>query len=140
MGDHRGHGRDGWLALSGLIAAGLSLPLAQSAWHAPEVAAILAVASVARLAGQRWAFAVIVLADLSLLPTVLPRAVLGPGGVPRLIAIATIAAIVPGVRALRRAVTTLPAILGQTGTEQMCRRAQIGVVAVIVFAVLAPLL
>lgn len=140
MGDQRGHGRDGWLVLTGLISAGLALPLAQSAWHGPEVAAILAVASVARLAGQRWAVGVIVLADLSLLPTVLLRAVHGPGGLPRLIAIATIAMLVPGLLALRRAVTVLPVILGQTGTEQMYRRAQIGLLAVIVFAVIAPLL
>jgi hypothetical protein len=140
MGDQRGHGRDGWLVLTGLISAGLALPLAQSAWHSPEVAAILAVASVARLAGQRWAVGVIVLADLSLLPTVLLRAALGPGGIPRLIAIATIATLVPGLLAVRRAVTLLPVILGQTGTEQMLRRAQIGLLAVIVFAVIAPLL
>jgi hypothetical protein len=140
MGDHRGHGRDGWILLTGLISAGLALPLAQSAWHGPEVAAILAVASVARLAGQRWAVGVIVLADLSLLPTVLLRAVHGPAGVPRLIAIATIAMLVPGLLALRRAVTVLPVILGQTVTEQMYRRAQIGLLAVIVFAVIAPLL
>lgn len=140
MGDQRGHGRDGWLVLTGLISAGLALPLGQSAWHSPEVAAILAVAAVARLAGQRWAVGVIVLADLSLLPTVLLRAAIGPGGVPRLIAIATIAMLVPGLLALKRSVTVLPVILGQTGTEQMCRRAQLGLLAVIVFAVVAPLL
>jgi len=132
--------RDGWLALISLVTAGLTLPLAQSTWHGPEVAAVLAVAAVSLLAGQRWAVAVIVLADLSLLPTVWPRAVLGPGGVPRLIALATLVAIIPGVRAVPRAATVLAAMLGRTGTERTYRYAHLGLLALGVFAVLAPLL
>src|SRR5438128_9496047 len=107
MGVQRGLLRDGWLALTGLIGAGLALPLAQSAWHGPEVAAILAVSAIALLAGQRWAIAVIVLAELFLLPTVWPRALFGSGLVPRLIAFATLLAIIPGVFALPRATAVL---------------------------------
>lgn len=140
MGVQRGLTRDGWLVLSGLITAGLALPLAQSAWHGPEVAAILAVAAVSLLAGQRWAVAVIVLADLSLLPTIWPRAVLGSGGVPRLIACATLVAIIPGVSAVPRAAIALAAISGRTGTERAYRYAHLGLLALGVFAVLAPLL
>jgi hypothetical protein len=140
MGVQRGAPRDGWLVLAGLVTAGLALPLAQGAWHGPEVAAILAVAAVSRLAGQHWAVAVIVLADLLLLPTVWPRAVLGPGGVPRLIALATLVAIIPGVCAVPRAATVLTAMLGRTGTERAYRCAHLGLLALGVFAVLAPLL
>ena len=67
---------DGWLAWTGLVGAGLALPLAPGRWHGPEFAAILAVSAIALLAGQRWAIAAIVLAELCLLPTVWPRAVL----------------------------------------------------------------
>ncbi len=133
------HPREGWIALSGLVSAGLALPLAPSAWHGPEVAAILAVAAIALLAGQRWAVAVIVLAELCLLPTVWPRAVLGAGGSPRWIALATLTAIVPGVRAMPQAAVALAAMTGGR-TERMCRCTHIGLLAIGVFAVLAPLL
>lgn len=140
MGAQRGHHREGWLALTGLVSAGLALPLAQSAWHGPEVAAILAVSAVALLAGQRWAVAVIVLAELFLLPTVWPRAVLDGGHTQRMIALATIVAIIPGVLAVPRAATVLAGMTGHTGTERMHRYAHIGLLVVGVFAVLAPLL
>lgn len=134
------HHREGWLALSGLVSAGLALPLAPSAWHGPEVAAILAVAAIALLAGQRWAVAVIVLAQLCLLPTVWPRAVLGAGGSPRLIALATLTAIIPGVLAMPRAAVALAVITGHGQTERICRCTHVCLLAIGVFAVLAPLL
>lgn len=140
MGAPLGHRREGWLALSGLVSAGLALPLAQSAWHGPEVAAIVAVASVSLLAGQRWPVAVIVLGQVFLLPTVVQRAVLGPGGVPRLVAIATILVIVPALLALPRALAALTSITGRTGTERMYRHAQLGLLAIVVVAVVTPLL
>lgn len=136
----REHHREGWLALSGLVCAGLALPLAPGAWHGPEVAATLAVAAIARLAGQRWAVAVIVLAELCLLPTVWPRAVLGTGGSPRLIALATLMAIVPGVLAMPRAAMALATMTGHGRTERISRCTHIGLLAIGVFAVLAPLL
>jgi hypothetical protein len=140
MGRQRVHHGEGWLALSGLVCAGLALPLAPSAWHGPEVAAILAVAAIALLAGQRWGVAVIVLAELCLLPTVWPRAVLGAGGSPRLIAAATLVAIVPGMVAMPRAAVALATMAGHGGTERICRGTQLGLLAIGVFAVLAPLL
>src|SRR4029078_13078899 len=118
MRRHREQPRDGWLALSVLVTPGLALPLAPSAWHGPEVAAILAVAAISLLAGQRWAVAVIVLAELCLLPTVWPRAVLGTRGSPRLIALATLTAIIPGVVAMPRAAVALAAMAGHGGTER----------------------
>jgi hypothetical protein len=140
MRRERDQRREGWLALSGLVSAGLALPLAPSAWHGPEVAAILAVAAIALLAGQRWAVAVIVLAELCLLPTVWPRAVLGSGGSSRLVAMATLIAIVPGLWAMPRAAVALAAMAGHGGTERICRYTHLGLLAISVFAVLAPLL
>lgn len=140
MGWQREHRRQGWLVLTALLSAGLALPLAQSAWHGPEVAAVLAVAAIALLAGQRWAVAVIVLAELCLIPTVLPRAVLGPGWPPRLIALATLTAIVPGVLAMPHAAVALAAMTGHARTERMYRRAHLALLALGAFAVLVPLL
>ena len=65
---------DLWIAISALAAALLALPLAQSSWHGPEVSSVLAIAATAMFAGQRWAIAVIVIAELLLVPTVWPRA------------------------------------------------------------------
>ena len=132
--------REGWLALSGLVGAGLALPLAPGAWHAPEFAAILAVSAIALLAGQRWAVAAIVIAELCLLPTVWPRAVLESGWISRLIALATLVAIAPGVRAMPRAAVALAGVTGQDASEQRCRRTHLGLVALGIVAVLVPLL
>src|SRR5688572_16903807 len=68
---------DMWMGMTALVAAMAALPLAQSSWHGPEVASTLAVSAVALLAGQRWAIAVVLIAELMLLPTIWPRAFLG---------------------------------------------------------------
>lgn len=140
MGWPRAHQSDGWLALTSLVGAGLALPLAQGAWHGPEFAAILAVSAIALLAGQRWAIAAIVLAELCLLPTVWPRAVLEHGTIPRLIAVATLAAIVPGVLAMPRAAVALVGVTGRGPTERRCRCTHIVLVAIGIIATIAPLL
>ena len=130
---------DVWLAVTGLIGGLLALPLAQSTWHGPEVAAVLAVSATALFAGQRWAIAVIVIADLFLLPTVWPRAFLAGDLTSRIVALVTLAAIVPGVLAMRRAATVLVVMTGQRRTHLVCRRVFIGLVAVGVIAALIPL-
>lgn len=132
--------RDGWFVLTALVCSGLALPLAPSTWHGPEVAAILAVAAIARLAGQRWAIAVIVIAELCLLPTVVPRAILGPGWLTRLIASATILAIVPAVRAMPHAAVALAGMTGRTLSQRMYRCAHLALLVIVVSAVLVPLL
>src|SRR5262245_573469 len=99
--------KDIWLAATALIGGLLALPLAQSAWHGPEVAAVLAVSATALFAGQRWAIALIVIAELFLLPTVWPRAFLGGELASRITALATLAAIAPGLIAMRRAAAVL---------------------------------
>lgn len=100
----------------------LALPLAQSSWHGPEVAAVLAVAATALLAGHRWAIAVIVLAELLLLPTIWPRAFL-PGSelIGRLAALGALIAAVPGVIAVRRAAAALVLVTGRRRTRATCR-------------------
>ncbi len=132
--------QDTWLAVTGLVTSMLALPLAQSAWHGPEVAAVLAVAAVALLAGQRWAIAVLVIAELFLVPTVWPRAFLGGDLTSRLVALATLAAIVPGLVAMRRAAAVLVVITGRRRTAPMHRRFHTGLVAMTALAILLPLL
>jgi hypothetical protein len=136
----RRHRNDAWLASSALIAAMLALPLAQSTWHGAEVAAVLAVSATALFAGQRWAIALIVIADLFLLPTVWPRAFLEGDLTSRCIALATLAAMVPGVLAMRRAAAVLVMMTGQQRTQQMCRRVHAALVAGCVIAAIIPLL
>jgi hypothetical protein len=128
------------LAISGLVSGMLALPFAQSTWHGPEVAAVLAVSAVALFAGQRWAIALIVIAELFLLPTVWPRAFFGGELAPRLVALATLAAVVPGVLAMRRAATVLVVMSGRRRTQLACRRVHVALVAVCLLAVAAPLL
>jgi len=118
----------------------LALPLAQSSWHGPEVAAVLTVSATALFAGQRWAIALIVIADLFLLPTVWPRAFLEGELVSRTVALMTLAALVPGVLAMRRAAAVLVLMTGQRRTQQTCRRVHAGLVAIVVLAVIVPLL
>jgi len=131
---------DVWLAVPGLIGGLLALPLAQSTWHGPEVAAVLAVSATALFAGQRWAIALIVIADLFLLPTVWPRAFLEGDLASRIVALVTLAAIVPGVLAMRRAATVLVVMTGQRRTQLICRRVHAGLIVVGVIAALVPLI
>ena len=132
---------DRWVAITALIAAMLALPFAQSSWHGPEVAAVLAVAATALLAGQRWAVAVIVVAELMLMPTVWPRAFLGDGMLmARLAALATLIAIVPGVLSMKRAAAALVVITNRPRTRQIVRRVHVGLLLTGLIATLLPLL
>jgi hypothetical protein len=132
--------RDVWLAATALLGGLLALPLAQSAWHGPEVAAVLVVSATALFAGQRWAIALIVIAELFLLPTVWPRAFLSGDLVSRVMAMVTLASIVPGVLAMRRAAAVIVVMTGQHRTQRTCRRVHLGLIAVSVIAVLVPFL
>ena len=132
---------DVWIGATALVASLLALPLAPSSWHGPEVAAILAVAATALLAGQRWAIAVIVLAQMLLLPTVWPRAFL-PGSEldVRLAALGSLLGVVPGVIATRRAAAALVVVTGRRRTRAMCRRFQAGLVLAGLIAAALPLI
>ena len=103
-----------WIAATALIAALLSLPLGPNSWHAPEVASILAVSATAMLAGQRWAVAIVVLAELFLLPTVWTRAFMPASGLGiHLAALVAMIAMVPGMLAMRRAAAALVVVTGR---------------------------
>lgn len=132
---------DLWVAISALGAALMALPLAPSSWHGPEVSATLAIAATAMFAGQRWAIAVIVLAELLLLPTVWPRAFLTSSDVvTRVAALGSVIAIVPGVLAMRRAAAALVLVSGWRRTSATCRRAHAVLVAIGVIAGMLPIL
>lgn len=130
------------IGISALFAALCALPLAQSSWHGPEVASTLAVAAVALLAGQRWAVAVVFIAELLLLPTIWPRAFFGgvelwPG---RIAALGSLMMIVPGLLAGRRAAAEMVLLTGWRRTKHTCRRFQYAFAALAVIAALLPLL
>ncbi|MBA3540492.1 MAG: hypothetical protein H0T79_12855 [Deltaproteobacteria bacterium] len=132
---------DVWIATTGLIAAFLALPFAQSSWHGAEAAAVLAVSATAMFAGQRWAIALVVLAELFLLPTILPRAFVPPADLhAHLAALFTLAAIVPGVLAMRRAAAALVIVTGRPRTQRTCRRFHLALVVTAVVATVLPIL
>jgi uncharacterized membrane protein YjjB (DUF3815 family) len=131
---------DVWIASTGLLAAMAALPLSQTSMHGPEVAAVLAVAATALLAGQRWAIAVVVIAELLLVPALWPRAFL-PGAAldVRIAALAAVFAIVPGVLAMRRAAAALVLVTGRPRTQRTCRRFHMALAAVGVLGIVLPL-
>lgn len=134
----RRHRRDAWLAATAMLSALLALPLAQNAWHGPEVAAILAIAATAQFAGHRWAIAVLVLSELLLLPTVWPRAFLDGDLSSRLSALITLVAMVPGLLAMRRAAAALVALTGQRHPRQMRRILHAGLLISCAIAIAVP--
>ncbi len=132
---------DLWIGISALGAALLALPLAPSSWHGPEVSATLAIAATAMLAGQRWAIAVIVIAEMLLLPTVWPRAFLANADMAtRIAAFGSVVAVVPGVLAMRRAAAALVVVTGWRRTSGTCRRVHLALLAIGLIAVALPIL
>jgi len=130
-----------WIGTTALLAAMLALPLAPNSWHGPEVSAVLAVSATALLAGQRWAIALIVLAQLLLLPTVWPRAFLPASDLAvRLAALGSLIAVVPGVIAMRRAAAAMVLVTGRRRTRTTCRRFHAGLVLAGVIAAVLPLI
>ena len=123
---------DVWIASSAMVAAMLALPLAKNSWHGPEVAAVLAVSATAMLANQRWAIALVVIAELLLMPTVLPRAFFAAGGdlTVRVTGLLALATIVPGLLSMRRAAAALVLISGWQRTQQTCRRFHRGLMTI----------
>jgi uncharacterized membrane protein YjjB (DUF3815 family) len=128
-----------WVAVTGLIAALLALPLAPAS-HSPEVASVLAVSSVALLAGHRWAIALVVLAELLLLPGLWPRLLVQPPDIPARIAIAAAClSAVPGILAMRRASAALIAITGVRRTRLTCRAGSVALALCLVVGALLPI-
>lgn len=132
---------DKWIGFTALVAAMFALPLAQSSWHGPEMAAALAVSATALLAGQRWAIAAVAIAELLLAPTVASGAFLGglalwPG---RVAALCALVAIVPGLLASRRAAAALVLVSGWPRTSSTCRRFHVALVGLGAVASIIPL-
>jgi uncharacterized membrane protein YjjB (DUF3815 family) len=130
--------RDAWLAATAMLGALLALPLAQTTWHGPEVAAVLAIAATAQFAGHRWAIAVIVIAELFLLPTVWPRAFLEGELESRVVALATLVAMVPSLLAMRRAAAVLAVLTGRRHPRVKRRLIHAGLMVSCVIAVVLP--
>jgi len=142
---------DTWIAATALVAALLVLPFAQSSWHGAEASAILAVAATAMFAGQRWAIAPVVLSELLLLPTLWPRAFAGldlatapspeaASFVSAIVALVTLAALVPGVLAMRRAAAAVALVSGWRRTRRTMGRLHAALVVIAVVATLLPIL
>ena len=124
---------DAFVALTALIASMLALPLAQSSWHGPEAAAVLACAATAMFAGQRWAIAVVVIAELMLVPTLGPRAFADSAELfTRVVVIGSLCMIVPGLLAMRRAAAALVLVTGRPRTARIVRRLHAALVFVTV--------
>jgi hypothetical protein len=121
-----------------MLGALLALPLAQTTWHGAEVAAILAIAATAQFAGHRWAIAVIVIAELFLLPTVWPRAFLDGELGPRLVALTTLVAMVPSLLAMRRAAAVLAMLAGRRHPRAMRRWIHAGLLVSCAVAIALP--
>jgi hypothetical protein len=136
------------IALSALVAAMFALPLAQNIWHGPEVAATLAVAATAMLAGQRWAIALVVLAEMMLLPTIVPTAlfgtsatsIFGVGALAQITAWLAIAGCVPGLLAMRRGAAAMVVVTGWRRTRRSVRGTAFGLVACGALAAIVPFL
>lgn len=132
---------DLWIAATALIAAMIALPLARNSWNGPEVASVLAVSATALLAQQRWAIALVVIAELMLAPTVVPRAFAGTGDLTaEVTGLVATAALVPGILAMRRAAAALVLISGWQRTRTTCRRFHAGLIAAGVLAAALPIL
>lgn len=132
---------DFWIGSTALVASMLALPLAQSSWHGPEVASTLALSAVALLAGQRWAVALIFIAELLLLPTIWPRAFIGglelwPA---RMAALGSVVMVVPGVLSARRAAAAMVLVSGLERTSLTCRRVQYAFAALGIVVAALPL-
>jgi hypothetical protein len=131
---------DVWIALSALTAAMLALPFAQNSWNGPEVASVLAVSATAMLAGQRWAIALVVIAELLLVPTVVPRAFVGGHLGIGLVHLLSIAMLVPGLLAMRRAAAALMLLSGWERTQRKVRRLHFALIFVLALVGLLPFL
>lgn len=131
---------DVWIALTALTAAMLALPLGQNNWHGPEVAATLAVSATAMLAGQRWAIALVVLTEMLIVPTILPRAVMGGDTFSIVTGAAAMLAIVPGLLAMPRAADAMVQLTGWERTLRTRRRFHAGLIGAAALAAIVPFL
>ena len=103
--------RDRWIGCFGLIAALAVMPL-PTVGSTPEIASIVAVVSIALLAGQRWALPLVVLSDLALVGALWPRAfAVPPDHLAEIGVLLGLAGALPGFIALGRASGPLAELL-----------------------------
>ncbi len=123
---------DHLIGVSSLVAAAAAMPLAAS----PEAAAVLAVASMALLAGQRWAVGVVMVAQLTLIAALLPFVLATPP--PSQLATAaawlSVAAAFPCLAATRRGAAALALLTGLRRTRATCRFIHASLIALAVLA------
>ena len=131
---------DLWIALTALTAAMLALPCAQNSWNGPEVASVLAISATAMLAGQRWAIALVVIAELMLLPTMVPRAFAAGAVASGVVPLLSVGMLVPGLIAMRRGAAALVLLTGRPRTQRTCRRFHLGMIFALTLVALLPLL
>jgi hypothetical protein len=126
------------IGVASLVGAAAAMPLAAS----PEAAAILAVASMALLAGQRWAIGVVMIAQLALLAALLPFVVAHPPPSPMSTAAAwlSVVAAFPCLAATRRGAAALALLSGVRRTRATCRVIHVAALVLTVIAGCAPLL
>jgi hypothetical protein len=123
------------IGVSGLLAGATSLLLAAGS---QEAASVLAVAAVALLAGQRWALGVVIPAELLLLGS-LGGALLSASGLPAGTWVA-LAALLPGLGAVRRGAAALVVLTGLRRTRTTCRLIHAALLMVTLVSGCAPLL
>lgn len=131
---------DLFIALTALAAAMLALPFAPNRWNGPEVSSVLALSATAMLAGQRWAIALVVIAEMLLVPTVVPRMFVGGDLAIGVVHLLSILMLVPGLLAMRRAAAALVLLSGWERTQQKVRRLHFALVFALTLVGLLPFL
>ncbi len=124
------------IGVASLVSAAAAMPLVAS----PEASAVLAVAAIALLAGERWAIGLVIVAELALLAALLPFLLGQPAVVPTVAALLSIAAAFPSMAATRRGAAALALILGLRRTPTTCRLFHFALLAFAALAGCAPLL
>ena len=123
-----------------MVAALAVLPL-PTVRQTPEIASVLAVASVALLAGQRWALPLVVLADVALVGALWPRAFLHdpPSQAAQIGVLLGLAGAIPGFIAFGRAAPGLAELVLGRPTQRALSFTRVGLVACSALWIGAPL-
>lgn len=124
------------IGVSSLMGAAAAMPLAAS----PEAAAVLAVAAIALLAGERWAIGLVIVAELVLLGALLPFLLKQPAGLSTTVGWLSVAAAFPAMAATKRGAAALALISGVRRTRTTCRLFHLAILALAVLAGCAPLI
>jgi hypothetical protein len=124
------------IGISSLLGAAAAMPLAAS----PEGAAVLAVAAIALLAGERWAIGLVIVAELALLGALLPFLLKQPPPFQTAAAWLSVAAAFPAMAVTRRGAAALALLSGLRRTPTTCRAFHLALLGLAVFAGCAPLI